>query len=66
MIWAKKLISYQIRTEYRYIFDTPVVYKKVFWPSIETFLAFSWFQYKNFLKTFLAKIFELWYIAQVR
>ena len=24
-------------------------FKKVFWPSIKTFLAFSWFQYQSFL-----------------
>ena len=32
-------------------------YKKVlFWHSTEMFLAFSWYQYQNFLNTFLAKI----------
>ena len=32
--------------------------KKVFSPSTETFSTFSQVQYQNFLKTFLAKIFE--------
>ena len=36
---------------------------KFFWHSTETFLAFSWFQYQNFLKTFLAEVFELWCFA---
>ena len=36
-----------------------------FWPSTETILALSWFQYQNFRKTVFAKIFEFWYIADV-
>ena len=34
--------------------DTHFFIRKFFWPSTETFLALSWFQYYNFLKTFLA------------
>ena len=29
------------------------------WLSIETFLAFSWFQYQNLLKTFLANFIRI-------
>ena len=37
-----------------------LLYTKVFWPSIETSLAFSHFQYQNTLKKFfLEKIFGL-------
>ena len=32
-----------------------VFHKKVFWPSMETFLGISCFQHKNFLVTFLEK-----------
>ena len=39
---------------------------ELFGPSIEAFLAFSRFQYKNFLKTFLAKVLtQLWCCAHV-
>ena len=34
------------------------VYMKVFRPCAETFLTLSRFQYQNFLKTFLGKIFD--------
>ena len=32
--------------------------RNIFSPSIESFLAFLWFQHGNFLNTFLARIFE--------
>ena len=40
-----------------------IFYKKDFLIQYWNFLSFSWFQYQNFLKTFFAKIFELWCIA---
>ena len=40
-----------------------IFYKEVLLAHTKTFLAFSWFHYQNFLKTFLAKFQILMYCA---
>ena len=43
-----------------------LIYGKAYWPSDETFLVFSRFQYQNFLKTPLVKVFELLYASALK